>query len=607
MGIKGAGRIHVPRRTVPVEREGQGCPAGLRAQFFLPDIVAPATTRLTDTTAHHQHVDDAAVGHVHVIPMVQTGTEDDHRLAVGLFRIARELARDGDDLVRGNTGDLLGPGRGVRHVVGKIFRRPFATKATVKAIVGAEQIEHRGNQRLTVRQFDALDRHVAGQHVRMLAFHEMLGCRTAEIGEVNPDNLVMVALGDQRKLQLGIGIASAFLKVPRTLFTPAESDGAVRCDNCFRHLVDGDGLPVRVVGLAQLVGEFIGAHEASGDQLAVFLVEPHEHRHVGILAGIILKVSGLPVEVELAQDHMAHRHGKRRVRARLWGQPDVAELCGLGIVGADDRRLGATIAGLGVEMRVRGAGLRHVGPPEQQEARVEPVGAFRHVGLLAPGLRAGRWQVAIPVVERHADPAQQAQIPRTGGIADHRHRRDRRKTEHPVRPVSLGGVGVGGGDDLGRFVPGGPDEPALATGLDIGRPQDRILLEFGPGINRRHGLAHFAPDFHQLAPDQRVFHPVGRIEIPTVGRAARTAARFVIGQVGARARIVGLLRLPCDDARLDVDFPRTRPGAVHPMGRAHDLVVTPALPIGVFPVAVVARDLSMTIRELLQLIRLEEV
>ncbi len=132
-------------------------------------------------------------------------------------------------------------------------------------------------------------------------------------------------------------------------------------------------------------------------------------------------------------------------------------------------------------------------------------------------------------------------------------------------------------------------------------------LDRRPGRDRRHRLAHLAPGPHQAAPDQRVLHAIGGIEIPAVGSAARTAARLVVGQAGAGARIVGLLRLPGDDAGLDVDLPRTGPGAVHPVGRADDLVVPPAVSVGVLPVAVLAGGLAPTVGELFQLLALEEV
>ena len=64
MRIEERGRVHLPRRAVPVEREGERRPAGLRPQLLLPDIVRPAAAGLADAAAHHQHVDDAAVVHV---------------------------------------------------------------------------------------------------------------------------------------------------------------------------------------------------------------------------------------------------------------------------------------------------------------------------------------------------------------------------------------------------------------------------------------------------------------------------------------------------------------------------------------------------------------
>ena len=89
--------------------------------------------------------------------------------------------------------------------------------------------------------------------------------------------------------------------------------------------------------------------------------------------------------------------------------------------------------------------------------------------------------------------------------------------------------------------------------------------------------ARLAPQLQQAAAHHRMLHAVGRIQIPGIARATRAAARLVVRQVGTRARIVGLLRLPGDDAALDVDLPRARAGAVHPMRGADDFVVLPAL------------------------------
>ena len=290
--------------------------------------------------------------------------------------------------------------------------------------------------------------------------------------------------------------------------------------------------------------------------------------------------------MELAQDDVAHGHGQRRVGALLHGDPEVGEFRGFRIVGADHDALGAAIARLGVEVRVGRARLRDVRAPQDQEAGIVPVGAFGNVGLLAPGLRRGRRQVAIPVVERHADAAEQRQIARAGGVGDHRHRRDRREADDAVGAVALDRVGVGGGDDLGHLVPGGAHEAAEAALAGVGLALLRVLDDRGPGADRRAHHARLAPELEQARADQRIFHAVAGIEIPGVARAARAAARLVVRELGPRARIVGLLRLPGDDAALDVDLPRAGAGAVGAVGRAHDLVVLPALAVAVLPAPV---------------------
>ena len=360
----------------------------------------------------------------------------------------------------------------------------------------------------------------------------------------------------------------------------------------------GDRLPFGIVGLAELAGEVGGAQQPVRHQAVALLHQPHQHRHVGVLPGVVLEILGLPVEVELAQDDVAHRHRERGVGALLHRDPEVGELGGFRVVRADDDALGALVADLGVEMGVRRARLRHVRAPEDQEARVVPVGRFRHVGLLAPGLRRGRRQVAVPVVEGHAHAAEQRQIARAGGVGDHRHGRDRREADDAVGAIGLDRVGVGGGDDLGDLVPGRAHEAAEAALLGVGRALLRVLDDRGPGRDRRPHRARLAPQLEQARAHQRIFHAVAGIEIPAVAGAARAAARLVVGQVGARARIVGLLRLPGDDAALDVDLPRARAGAVGAVRGAHDLVVLPALAIAVLPAAVLVGGDAVTVGEL---------
>ena len=169
-----------------------------------------------------------------------------------------------------------------------------------------------------------------------------------------------------------------------------------------------------------------------------------------------------------------------------------------------------------------------------QEARIVPVGAFRNVGLLAPGLRRGRRQVAIPVVERHADAAEQRQIARAGGVAHHRHRRDRREAEDAVRPVGFHRIGIGRGDDFVDLVPGRADEAAEAALAHVGRALAGVFDDRLPGRDRRPQRARLAPQLEQPRAHQRIFHAVAGIEIPGVARAARAAARLVVGSLPNR-------------------------------------------------------------------------
>ena len=290
------------------------------------------------------------------------------------------------------------------------------------------------------------------------------------------------------------------------------------------------------------------------------------------------------------EDHVAHRQRHRSVGALLRAEPDVGEFRRLAIVGRDRHRGRALVANLGHEMGVGRACLRHVRAPHHQEGRVVPVGAFRHVGLLAPGLRAGRRKIAIPVVETHADAADQRQIARARRIRDHRHGRNRRKADDTVRSVGLDRVDVGRRDDLVDLVPVGADEAAQPPDPLVVPARGCILDDGRPGRDRRHCLARLAPVPDQPAADQRIFEPVGAVDVPGIAGAPRTAAGLVIRQVRPGPRIVGLLRLPGDDPALDVDLPTAGAGAIHAVSRAHDLVVLPARPVGILPVAILIRD-----------------
>ena len=576
VGVEERGAVHLAHRTVPVLGEGERGPAGLRTQLFLADVMGPAAAGLADAAAHHQQVDDAAVGHVHVVPVIQRGADDDHALAFGLVGVFGELARHGDHVGRLDAGVLDLPGRRVRHVVVVAGGDVAAAEATVDAVVGQGQVEyggHGGGAAIGQQQF--FDRHAARQHV--------VGVAAAEVGE--GDFLDRIAAADQRQQRIDGVAAGAFplFEVPAARLAPAKADRTARCADGAAILVDDQRFPFRIVGLVEVIGQVRGAQEVVRHQCAVLFHQRDQHREVGVLLDVAAEVVRAAVGVKLLEHHVAHRHRQRGIGALLRRQPDIAELGHFAEVGRHRHGLGALVAHFGVEVGVGGARHRHVRAPHHQEGGVVPVGRFGHVGLLAPHLRAGWRQVAVPVVERQRDAADQRQVAGSGRVAHHRHGRNRGKPDDAVGSIFLDREGVGGGDDLIDLVPLGAHEAAQAADRLVRFGTHRILADVIPCRDRVHGQARLAPHLHQAPAHHRVLDALGRIHVPRIAGATRAAARLVVGQVRAGARVVGLLGLPGDQPVLDIHLPAARTGAVDAVGRADDLVVLPALAIGVFP------------------------
>ena len=615
VGVEEAGGVHLARRAQPVQRKGQRGPAGLRAQLFLAHVVRPAAAALAYAAAQHQHVDDAAVVHVAVVPVVHGRADDDHGLAARLLGVVGELARNGDHLVTRHAGDLFLPGRGVGRIGVIAAISALAFQTAVDAVVARQQVEHGGHEGLLAVQHHARDGHAAQQHIRaLLVGVEPRRLQAAEVGEGHVGHFTVHALAVQhRELELHVVARARLLgfEVPQALvgaagLAPAKADGAIGQGHA-AVLAVGHGLPLGIAVLAQVAVEVAGAHIALGHQGRAAIgqllaLEADQQRQVGVAARIVLEIgrAAALAEVELLEDDVAHGHGHGGIRALLGVHPQVGQLGDLGVVGRDGHDLGALVADLGEEVGVGGARLGHVGAPGDDEVGVVPVGALRHVGLLAPGLGAGRRQVAVPVVEAHAHAADQAQVAAACGIRDHGHGRNRREADDAVRPVLLDGVDVGRRDHAVDLVPAAAHEAAQAALLLPLAARIRVLDDGGPGIDRAPGHGQgSAPVLEQPAAHHGVFDAVGAVQVPAVAGAARAAARLVVGQVGARARVVGLLGLPGHDAALDVDLPRARARAVHAVRGAHHLVMRPAVAVGVFPGAVLARHLAMAVGEFL--------
>ncbi len=333
-----------------------------------------------------------------MVPVVEPRTEDDHRLALRLFRVVGEVARGRDDLIARNAGDLFRPGRGKRHVV--VERGCcVSAEALIDPVMGDDKVVDGGDERVTVLQLELLHGDVAAKHVAMRGTCEIRALRArTEIGEVDPDNRIAAVNQAQRQVDFAV-LAIALFQVPFALVTPAKSDRTQRGDDVAGALVIGDRLPFGIVGFIEGAIEIGGSDEAFRDIAVAALHQPHEHRHVGVFAAIIAEIFRMPVDVEFLQHDMAERHRQRTVGALLGCHPQIGELRRFRIVRANDHRLRALVPDLGVEVRVGRARLRDVRTPQHQEGRIVPVGAFGDIGLLAPGLRARRRKIAIPVVE----------------------------------------------------------------------------------------------------------------------------------------------------------------------------------------------------------------
>src|SRR5690606_31747833 len=247
-----AGAVHLPRRPAPVQAEGQRQPAALRTQLFLTHVVRPATTGLTHATAQHQHVDQAAVVHVHVVPVVHRRTDDDHGTAMGLVGVVGEFTGDLDRLLAGHASDDFLPGRGAGHAGVVVAGSDVgATQATVDTEVGGHQVEYGGDLGgAAVGQGDAADRYAAQLDAFAFGVLEVLVEDAAEVREGNFGSLAAIDLS-QAQVDVTAVLAFAGFDVPLALLAPAVTDRTQRRNQLAGAAVDSDGLPLGVVFLAE--------------------------------------------------------------------------------------------------------------------------------------------------------------------------------------------------------------------------------------------------------------------------------------------------------------------------------------------------------------------
>ena len=189
----------------------------------------PAAARLADAAAHHQHVDDAAVVHVHVVPVVQAGADDDHRAALGLLGVERELARHRDDLVARHAGDLLRPGRRIglrrRRSSWRRARRRSRDRRRNWRRTGRTPWRPAPRRRpVAVRLTGTLRTSTPGWSVPS----EVVVLAIAEIGEADRRRRSSLMSASVSRSLVSLPVRGLFLEVPLALLAPAEADRAVR-------------------------------------------------------------------------------------------------------------------------------------------------------------------------------------------------------------------------------------------------------------------------------------------------------------------------------------------------------------------------------------------
>ena len=65
---------------------------------FLAHIVRPTAAALTDAAAEDQHIDQAAVVHVEVEPVVEARPDDNHRTTVSFIGVIGKFTGGTDDM-----------------------------------------------------------------------------------------------------------------------------------------------------------------------------------------------------------------------------------------------------------------------------------------------------------------------------------------------------------------------------------------------------------------------------------------------------------------------------------------------------------------------------
>ena len=564
-----AGTNHVTRRTAPVQCVCNVGQTGQRTCLLLAHVVSPTAAVTTLATGQVQQGEDSAVCGVSVVPLADTRTENHHGTAAGIQGALSELTGNADNGLGGHGGNRLLPCRGVLNAPVVVVLSPGTGQAlTANTVLCQHDVEDGGD----LVALNVGNRHTTGDDVAVTL-------RVVEGRHLNLDGS-RLALGQVANRQNRLAALQVQVPLALVLGCVAVTHGAVRNEDLTGLAVHHDRLEVGV-SLLSLASELSCGQELRGNLHTVFTgLQGDQEGKVGVGQGEVLEELDTLVDVVFLEDDVAHSHCQRCVGTCLCGQPLVSELGVVGVVGAHGDNLGTAVADLGDPVGIRGTGQRNVCTPHDEVRSVPPVTGLGNVGLVTEDLRGSHGEVSVPVVEAGHHATHQLDVANTRAEGDHGHCRNRGEAGVAVGTVVLNGVHVGSGHQLESLSPGRAHQTALTTGVHVAGTLSGVGHD---GVEGVHGIAVdslcLAVHFQQGTANVGVLNSGGRVGVPREGCTAGATAGLVLGAIGANRGVVSFLRLPGDNAVLDVHLPGAGAGAVHAVGRANFLIVAPTVAV----------------------------
>ena len=205
--------------------------------------------------------------------MVQAGTDNNHRAALGVVRVLGELAGYLNHAFGSNAGVFFLPFRRVGLVVKIIFGHVLVAQAVVHAVLRHQKVEHGGHQlAAAVGQGDAFHRHFA----EGFFFVEL----AAEVVEADAHHVIGIVFQRQGRLNVLVILRLGF-QIPLAAAVPTEADGAVGQHQAVGFLVPRQHFPVGIFLFAEVVAQMRGAQSVFRTIAFAVLFQAHQHRHIG--------------------------------------------------------------------------------------------------------------------------------------------------------------------------------------------------------------------------------------------------------------------------------------------------------------------------------------